>query len=264
MTEALRFEGKIMSGTVSREADRWFLSIQVDVGDYQKPRVSDGIVGIDLGIKAALTLSDGQTFDAPKPLKVGLRKLRFLSRQHSRKKKGSQNRKKSQRRLARHHARVKAIRRDWTHKVTTKVCRENQTIALEDLSVKGMTANHCLARAINDIGFYEIRRQLEYKAPMYGSQVVIIDRWAPTSKTCSECGCIRDAIALSERVFKCPTCGAELDRDLNAARNICTLGLRETYACGPGGSGINRKIDTKPCRDEAGTRPRVHSRVLTN
>lgn len=139
MAEAPRFEGKIMAGTVSREADRWFISIQVDVGDYHKDRSANGVIGIDLGLKTALVTSDGQTFDAPKPLKRGLRKLKRLSRQHSRKQKGSNNRKKSQRRLAKHHARIKAIRRDWTHKVTTKLCRENQTIALEDLNVKGMT-----------------------------------------------------------------------------------------------------------------------------
>lgn len=254
MAEALRFEGKIMAGTVSREADKWFISIQVDVGDYHKDRSADGVIGIDLGLKTALVTSDGQTFEAPKPLKRGLRKLKRLSRQHSRKQKGSNNRKKSQRRLAKHHARIKAIRRDWTHKVTTKLCRENQTIALEDLNVKGMTQNRCLARAINDVGFAEIRRQLEYKAEIYGSKVVVISRWEPTSKTCSNCGCKKDVIALSERVFTCTHCGFSLDRDLNAARNILAAGLAAT-ACGPKSAGSVRKGGTKLCRDEAGNTP---------
>jgi len=262
MTENLRLEGKVMSGTISREAGRWFLSIHVE-GDFQKQRTADGIVGIDLGIKTALTLSDGTSFEAPKPLKAGLRKLQRLSRRHSRKQKGSQNKKKSQLRLASHHARIKAIRRDWTHKVTTQICRENQTIVLEDLNVKGMTKNHCLARAINDIGFYEIRRQFQYKAPMYGSKVVIINRWLPTSKTCSNCGCKKDVLALSERVFHCEHCGFEIDRDLNAAINIRTAGLAGSNACGPEGSGSDRKIRTKPCRVEAGTITWVHSHVLT-
>lgn len=266
MTEALRFEGKIMSATVSREADRWFVSFQVDVGAGQKPRNADGIVGIDLGLKTALVLSDGTTFEAPKPLKAGLKKLQRLSRQHSRKQKGSQNRKKSQRRLARHHARIKRIRRDWTHKVTTEICRENQTICLEDLNVKGMTANHCLARAISDVGFYEIRRQLEYKAPMYGSQVLVINRWLPTSKVCSNCACKKDVLALSERVYSCEHCGFQIDRDLNAAINIRTAGLAGLHACGPEGSGsCSRKAArAKPRRVEAGTKTRGHSHVLTN
>jgi putative transposase len=254
MTEALRFEGKIMSGTVSREAQRWYLSVQVEVGEVQKPRIASGQVGIDLGVKTALVLSNGQTFEAPKPLRAGLRKLKHLSKAHSRKRKGSQNRKKSARRLARHHARIKAIRRDWTHKVTTQVCRENQTIVLEDLNVKGMTANHCLARAINDVGFHEIRRQFEYKAPMYGSKVIVIDRWMPTSKTCSKCGHKKDVLALSERIFTCDCCGYSGDRDLNAAKSILAAGLAVT-ACGPEGSGLRRKTKTKPCRDEAGNTP---------
>lgn len=263
LNESLRFEGKIMSGTVSREADKWFLSVAVDVGDISKKRKKNGKVGIDLGIKTALALSNGQTFDAPKPLKRGIRKLRRLHKAHSRKMKGSNNRRKSQRRLSRHHAKIANIRKDWQHKVTTKICRENQTIVLEDLNVKGMTKNRCLARALNDVGFGEIRRQLTYKAPMYGSEVRIIDRWLPTSKTCSKCGCKKDVLALSERIFTCDHCGFTLDRDLNAARNILTAGLAVS-ACGPEGSGLSRKIKTKPRRDEAGTRPRVHSLVSTN
>ena len=264
MTEPLRFDGKITAGTVSCEAGRWFISIQVE-NDFKKERTADDTVGIDLGLKTALVLSDGTTFEAPKPLKAGLRKLKRLSRSHSRKQKGSQNKKKSQRRLARHHARIKAIRRDWTHKVTTKICRENQTIALEDLNVKGMTANHCLARAINDVGFSEIRRQFEYKAPMYGSKVVVINRWLPTSKCCSNCGCKKDVLALSERVYHCDHCGFEIDRDLNAAINIRTAGLAGNHACGPEGSGpgTRKSARTKPRRVEAGTIPRAHSRVLT-
>jgi putative transposase len=263
LREPLRFKGKILSATVSRQADRWFLSVHVDVGDIKKPRTGNGEIGIDLGLKHALVCSDGQVFDAPRPLKANLRALQRRSRQHSRKQKDSNNRKKSQRRLARLHARIQRIRRDWQHKVTTKLARENQTVCLEDLNVKGMTRNRRRSRAVSDVGFAEIRRQLEYKTAMHDGRVVIIDRWFPSSKKCSRCGVVKDSIALSERVFHCDRCGFELDRDLNAARNICTVGLTGTYACGPEGAGDRREATAKPCRVEAGTTPWVHSFALT-
>lgn len=263
MREDLRFEGKIMGASVSREADRWFVSVQVDI--HTEPlTATDKAVGIDLGLTTTVVCSDGETFNAPKPLKANLRRLKRRSKQHSRKIKGSQNRKKSQRRLARLHARIKNIRRDWTHKVTTKLIHENQVICLEDLNVKGMMANQKLSRSISDVGWSEFRRQLEYKAEVYGREVRIIGRFQPTSKVCSNCGCKKDSISLSTRVFSCDHCGSEIDRDLNAAINIRTLGLRGIHACGPEGSGSVHKNRTKPRRVEAGTKPRVHSLVLTN
>jgi putative transposase len=134
--------------------------------------------------------------------------------------------------------------------------RKNHTIAIEDLNVKGMTANHRLSRAINDVGFYEIRRQLEYKSKMRGRDLRVIGRFLPSSKTCSNCGCKKDVLALSERVFQCTDCGFSLDRDLNAARNILAAGLAAT-ACGPEGSGSVRKSRTKP----AGMKQELHSYV---
>lgn len=263
LRESLRLAGKIRAGTVSKEACRWFLSVQVDVGELKKSRTADGEIGIDLGLKTALVCSNGDTFDAPKPLGKALKQLRRRSRQVSRKVEGSRNRHKAKQRLARNHARIRRIRTDWQHKVTTKLARENQTICLEDLNVKGMLANHKLARAISDIGWYEIRRQLTYKALLYGGTVRVVGRWFPSTKTCSVCGCVKDSIALSERVFHCAHCGAEIDRDLNAAMNICTAGLAETYACGPESAGLARKDKTKLRRDEAGTTPGAHSPVLT-
>ncbi len=259
MREELRFNGKIMSAIVSWEADKWFISITVEA-DFKRERIADGQIGIDLGIKAAIATSDGQMSDAPKPLKRYLKKLKRLNRAHSRKTKGSVNRKKSQRTLARLHARIKNIRKDWTHKITTKLCRENQTICLEDLKVKNMMKNHKLARAISDIGFYEIRRQIEYKSKLYGNEVVVINQWLPTSKTCSNCGCKKDVLALSERVFSCKECGFSLDRDLNAARNILAAGLAVS-ACGPESSGLDL-VQTKLCRVESGIRTE-DSDVLT-
>ena len=255
MLEELRFDGKITSGTVSREANRWFLSVSVDTDVKRLPK-TDKSVGVDLGLKTAVVCSDGTSFDAPKPLKQNLKRLKRRSRRHSRKQKGSTNRKKSKLRLARLHARIKNIRRDWTHKVTSKLIHENQVICIEDLNVKGMVANRKLARAICDVGWYEIRRQLEYKALWYGRDVRVIGRFIPTTKTCSNCGCKKDSISLSTRVYSCDHCGIEIDRDLNAAINIRTAGLAGTYACGPEGSGYCSNTITKPCRGEAGTKPR--------
>lgn len=244
MTEALRFEGKVMSATISRTANRWFISIAVET-EVAKFKPNKKAVGTDLGIKTALVLSDGTTYAAPNPLRNRLKKLRRLSKAHSRKKKGSNNRKKSAARLAVFHSRVANIRRDWTHKVTSDVVRKNHTIAIEDLNVQGMTRNHRLARAINDVGFYEIRRQLEYKSKMRGRDLRVIHRFMPTSKTCSNCGCKKEVLSLSERVFHCIDCGFKLDRDLNAARNILAAGLAAS-ACGPEGSGFACKRKTKP------------------
>jgi putative transposase len=136
--------------------------------------------------------------------------------------------------------------------------RENQTICLEDLNVKGMMANRTLSRAVNDVGFYEFRRQLEYKAQLYGREIRFVDRFFPSSKTCSNCGHKKDVLALSERVFSCAHCGFEIDRDLNAAINIRTVGLTGNNVCGPEGSGLgNPKM--KPRRVEAETRASSHA-----
>jgi putative transposase len=264
MHQELRFQGKIMGATVSREADRWFIAIQVDVGEAYRRQPADKVVnstGVDLGILHAATRSNGEVFDAPKPLKRHLKRLRRLSRRLSRKKKGSNNRRKAGRRVAKLHQHISNIRKDWTHKTTTHIIAKTKLVCLEDLNVRGMTQNRSLARAIADLGFYEFRRQLEYKAPLYGHRVAVVDRWAPTSKTCSACGHKKESMALSERVFHCESCGLRLDRDVNAAKNIRTLGLRGINACGLEGSGVGRKTNTKPRRVEAGTTQRRRLRV---
>lgn len=253
LREELRFKGKIMSGTVSREADRWFLSVSVDMGEYKKQRTSDNIVGIDLGISSLATLSTGEKIEGSKPLKRALKKLRRLSRQHSKKKKGSNNRKKSVMKLSRLHARIKHIRQDSLHKLTTRICRENQAVVIEDLAVKNMVKNRKLSRAISDMGWGTFRRQLEYKSLIYDSLLIIADRWFPSSKMCSRCGCIKKDLKLSDRIFKCDNCGLEIDRDENSAINLHTLGLREIYACGNGSSGLVA-IPSETAVDEAGTK----------
>lgn len=246
MTEALRFEGKIIGATVSRTADRWFVAIQVDVPDaqYYRPRAAHGIIGVDLGIKAAATLSSGESLEAPKPLKAALRRLKIRSRRLSRKleaakvsaglqpgarlPKGaklpvSNNRRKSAAALAKLHARIANVRADFTHKLTTRLCRENQAVVLEDLNVKGMLANEKLARAISDVGFGMFREQMQYKAPRYGTRLVIADRWYPSSRLCSSCGWKNEALTLRDREWVCHGCGAQHDRDHNAAMNLRRL-----------------------------------------
>lgn len=261
--EPLRFTGKIVSGVVGREAQRWFISIAVEVPEIEPLPRTHKAVGIDLGLKTAVVCSDGQSFDAPKPLAAHLRRLRRRSKGVSRKVRGSNNRWKAVQRLSRLHARIKNIRKDWTHKVTTKLIRENQAVCFEDLNVRGMTQNRKLSRAISDIGWSEFRRQLEYKAAWYGRQVVAVNQWFPSTKTCSHCGVVRDEMQLSEREFVCFSCGFTQDRDLNAALNIHTAGLAGLHACGPEGSGSEHKLKAKPRRVEAGTKPERQSHAFS-
>jgi putative transposase len=242
--EALRWPGKILGASVSREADQWYLAVQVDVPDdvANLPRGGDGVVGVDLGISAAATLNTGEKCIAPRPLKAALRRLRIRSRRQSRKfeaakkaagihggiPKGtrlavSKNRTCGARALARLHARIAQVRKDFTHKLTTRLCRENQAVVIEDLNVSGMLKNDRLARAISDVGFYEIRRQLEYKAIRYGTALIMADRWYPSSKLCSSCGERNAGLGLGERTWTCPACRAHHDRDLNAAINLQRL-----------------------------------------
>ena len=244
LRESLRWPGKIMGASVSREADHWFLALQVEVPEQvaRLRRSGDGVTGVDLGVSAAATLSSGEKMAAPRPLKTALRRLRIRSRRQSRKvnaakrsagisgpiPKGirltvSANRNKGARTLARLHARIARVRKDFMHKLTTRLCRENQTVVIEDLDVSGMLANARLARAIADVGFYEFRRQLQYKAKRYGTTLVLADRWYPSSKLCSRCGIRYGGLMLGERIWICDHCGAQHDRDVNAAINLQRL-----------------------------------------
>ena len=251
MHETLRFDGKPLSATLSREADRWFISIPVAIERPEPVCESPATVGIDLGVSTAVTLSTGEKIDSPKPLKKALRRLKRRSRRHSRKQKGSANRRKSARKLAKLHARIAHVRQDWTHQTTTDLTRRFAVIGIENLNVKGMMANDKLSRSISDIGFYEFRRQLEYKAALSGSTVVVVDRWFPSSKTCSDCGCGRESLPLSVREWTCTECGAVHDRDVNAAKNLqraalATASWAGSHACGEEGAGRSRKTPVKP------------------
>ena len=209
-----------MSCTISRTADQWFASIAVELSELPKQvKSSNKTVGLDLGIKTAIVTSDGISFQSPKPLNKYAKKLKRQSQTLSRRIKGSNNRNKAKIQLSKTHARINRIRQDFIHKTTSRLIDENQVICLEDLNVKGMVKNHKLARSLSDISFGEIRRQLEYKAALYGRQVKFVDRFFPSSKTCSNCGIVKESLSLGERTFKC-NCGFSLDRDINAAINI--------------------------------------------
>jgi putative transposase len=255
LRESLRFEGKILAATVSRTANRWFLSIQVDVGDYKRVRTGDTIVGVDLGIKALATLSTGEVISGPKALRCALKRLARCSRRHSRKVKGSSNRKKSQIKLSRLHCRIADIRGNALHVLTTRLCRENQAVGIEDLNVRGMLRNHHLALSISDAGFGEFRRLMEYKKNIWDTTLDVHDRWFPSSKTCSACGFVLDALSLKTREWTCPQCGSLHDRDVNAATNLIPC-----HVPAAAGNGLGLRIETTPVEIGALTKTRKRTR----
>jgi putative transposase len=247
-----------MSATISRVADRWFVSITVDAPDtsHLPQAENQGAVGVDLGVAALATLSTGEVMPGPKAHTALLARLKRLCRSLSRKQKGSANRAKAKAKLARLHARIGHIRQDALHKLTTDLTRRFHTIGIENLNVRGMVKNRHLARSIMDMSFFEFRRQLEYKAAMRGGVVVVADRFFASSKTCSACGHKLDDLPLSVREWTCPGCGSIHDRDVNAARNLLAYGLAALsgstassagcQTCGEEGSGLGRKPKTKP------------------
>jgi putative transposase len=210
--------GRILSATVSEKAGRWFVSVQVEtsivVPDNQGPAV-----GVDLGVKNLATLSDGRVFENPKSYRRKLNVLRRAQRIVARRQKGSKRRERAKRRVAKLHYRIACCRSDATHKMTTFIAMTCGVVGIEDLNVAGMLKNHCLASAVGDAAFGEVRRQLEYKTVWYGSRLIVNDRFLPSSKTCSRCGAVKDSLPLSARIFRCE-CGHEADRDLNAAINL--------------------------------------------
>ncbi len=249
MRETLRFAGKIMSATVSRVADKWFVSLTVEVLEDSPPAKAknQGAVGVDLGVSALATLSTGQSIPGPKAHKALLCRLKRLSRSLSRKVKGSSNRHKAKLKLARLHAKISNIRQNSLHQLTTNLTRRFHTIGIEDLNVQGMVKNRHLARAVSDMGFFEFRRQLQYKAAQRGGCVVVADRWFPSSKTCSHCGHKLETLPLSVREWTCPACDTTHDRDVNAAINLKNLAVSSTASvCAEDGSGSGRKTRTKP------------------
>ncbi|MHB8351386.1 MAG: RNA-guided endonuclease InsQ/TnpB family protein [Thermoplasmata archaeon] len=214
-----KFHGHLLSATVRREADRWFVSLAVDRERPDPVPVIGPAVGVDLGIASFAVLSDGTRFESPNALATDLERLRHRSQAHSRKQKGSHNRAKSAISLARLHYRIRR-RRDFLHKTTTELARTKSVVVVEDLAVAHLVRNRHLSRAIRDAGGSEFRRMLEYQAGWYGSRVVTAPRFFASSKRCSGCGNVVETLPLSERTYSCAACGLVIDRDLNAARNL--------------------------------------------
>ncbi|WP_201770208.1 RNA-guided endonuclease InsQ/TnpB family protein [Leptospirillum ferriphilum] len=222
---------KVSSVCVTKDpACRYFVSLNFE-DEVSAKSVLDTKVGIDLGVASFATLSTGEKIDAPDFFRKDEKTLAFWQRRLARKKKGSQNRRKARRKVARIHARVADRRHDFLHKLSTRLVNENQVLAFESLSVKNMLKNRHLSKSIADASWSEFLRQIEYKAAWYGRQILSCGRFFPSSKTCSHCGFVLPELSLSVREWTCPDCGATHDRDVNAARNILTAGLA-VCACG--------------------------------
>ncbi|MGI2909647.1 RNA-guided endonuclease InsQ/TnpB family protein [Tolypothrix sp. VBCCA 56010] len=231
---------KIKSVTISRKAGEWYVAFKIKVDQVFTDK-GFGRVGVDLGIKVLATVSDGTVYPALKPYRSNKVKLKVLQRQLARQIPGGKNREKTKQKIAKLHDRIASIRNDATHKLTSHLTKNHGEIVIENLNVSGMLKNHKLASAIADSGFYEFRRQLEYKAEWYGSKVIVIDRFYPSSQLCSSCG-HRQPMPLHLRTYDCPNCGISVDRDLNASMNIRdyseTAASSAVEACGrdlPGG-----------------------------
>ncbi|HDN27816.1 MAG TPA: transposase, partial [Thioploca sp.] len=218
LTETLLFSGKILSATVSRTADKWFVSIsvQMETTPIKVSKKQADAVGVDLGVSRLATLSNGKTVEGRKPLKKLSRRLARLQRHLAKCTKGSKRYNRQKMKIARLPTRISCIRHDGLHKLTHHLCQGFKVVCLEDLNVNGMLKNHKLAKAI---GFYEFKRQIEYKATLFGNWISIVSKWFPSSKTCSNCGHKKEELKLSERIYRCDSCYFEIDRDLNAAIN---------------------------------------------
>jgi len=206
-------------------AGRWFVSILVDDHTIKPLPKIEKSIGLDVGITSLIATSDGDKIANPKHFKKLRKKLKRKQKALSRKQKGSNNRQKARVQVARIHAQITDARKDFLHKLTTQLTRENQTIVVEDLAIKNMVKNHKLALAISDASWGELIRQLAYKCKWYGRELIKIDRWFPSSKRCGNCGHIVNKLPLNIREWECPKCGTNHDRDLNAAKNILAAGL---------------------------------------
>ncbi|MFI1518550.1 RNA-guided endonuclease InsQ/TnpB family protein [Kitasatospora cineracea] len=249
--------------TVSQDASgRWFVSLLCE-DRPSMPAPVNAAVGVDAGITSLVTLSTGEKVANPKFERADRERLARAQRELARKAEGSRNRDKARVKVARVHARIADRRRDFLHKLTTRLVRENQAVVIEDLSVRNMLGNRKLSRAISDASWTELRSMLEYKAQWYGRELITVDRWFPSSKLCSACGTVRDKMPLNVREWTCD-CGAVHDRDVNAARNILAAGLAAA-ACGdgvrpqrstPGGQSSMKQEVVPPPRPRAAAQPR--------
>jgi putative transposase len=231
---------EIKNVVVSRQAHQWFVSFKTRETPHKVEHIDKKpVIGVDLGIKTLATLSNGEVFENKRPYKKLKYQLKLAQRKASKKyvkgsKQQSKNYQKATGKVAKIHYKIACIRKDASHKLTSYLAKNHSEIVIEDLNIKGMSKNHKLASAILDGGFYEFKRQLAYKAAWYGSTITVVDRFYPSSKTCSNCQHIKQDLTLKDRVFKCPACQQELDRDLNAAINLRHKAVSYTAsnACG--------------------------------
>jgi putative transposase len=229
---------------VSREPDgRWYVTFTIDADASEPLEAAGHAVGIDLGVIDLAVTSDGERIANPRHLDRKARSLARYQRRLARCRKGSANRAKAAAKVARAHRKVRNARQDFLHRTSTRLVRSADTLVIEDLNVAGLVRNRRLARAIADCGWGEFRRQLTYKCQWYGRRLIVIDRWYPSSKTCSACGHLLAELSLGTRHWTCPCCGARHDRDINAAKNILAAGLAVT-ACGAG----IRHLEASPVR----------------
>jgi len=260
MRESIRFAGSVQTVSIRRQADRWFISFGVKVDDHtryfkQHAESQGEVVGLDAGLTSLAVLSNGETFDNPKSLHKGLKKLKQLQRALSRKVRGSKNRQRAKMLVARQHKRISNIRKDALHKLTSALTSRFKTICVETLNVKGMLKNGRLARSIADASWGELKRQLIYKANLRGGEVVEAPQFYASSKLCSCCGWKNEKLSLSDRSWTCQSCGSEHDRDINAAVNLRHYAVSYTVkASGEASSGLvdlkRSKVKLASVKDE--------------
>ncbi len=242
--ENLRFKGKVNYIAIKRTSDMWFAYINVEIEDtpIDMPSVNENqvTVGIDMGINSMLVLSDGTVFKNPKALQSNLKSLSRLHRGLDRKQIGSKNWRRHQVKLSRKYYRISCIRKNAINQATTAIVKKYDRIVIENLAVSNMIKNINISRALRDVSFGEITRQIKYKSDWSSKELVMADRFFASSKTCSNCGVKKNKILISQRVFKCSNCGLEMDRDLNAAKTLAkyspTSELEGRQACGEGSS----------------------------
>jgi putative transposase len=238
--------------TVSRDPDgRWYVSLAVDAADPDHLPATGAAVGVDLGIKDLAVTSDGAQIASPRHLEARARNLARYQRRTARCQKGSANRAKAKAKVARAHRKVRDARADFLHKASTRLVRDHDLIVVEDLAVRNMVRNHSLARAISDCGWGTFRQMTEYKAARAGRTVIVVDRWFPSSKTCSACGHLLAELSLSTRHWQCPSCGTRHDRDINAAKNILAAGLAVGTGNGAHACGADVRPQGTPLRQPA-------------
>jgi len=245
LKETSKLKGEILSATIVKEGDRWFVSLAVEREIANPMPINGEPIGIDVGLTSFAVFSDGNKILAPKPLAKKLKVLRRASKKHARKVLGSNNRKKSALKLSRIHRKIRNSRRDFLHKETTKLSKTKSVIVLENLSVKEMLGNKRLSRQISDVGWSEFRRMLDYKTKWYGSKLILAPRFYPSSKICSECGALIKELPLAIREWQCAECHSIHDRDENAAKNLLKLSTESSSginACGDTSGGASKKL----------------------